>query len=261
MHSKLREKTFSHIQRMKDANRFIVSNMVLENNDWYSWGRKVASTYELYALVVPSRNRPSYQENIPIIDFPMMPSQDLLLQLKTSKCKLIPTNEEDLERTLKPILEYARVLRIIDPYVNTAPWSKNSIEIASKLLGHGLKKEQDYKCTLEIFSSEGKSRLNKHQARDAGELKKVWAPIWEIVKSYNHSFRVVIFGKEPGQKELHDRFILTDQCGIMLSTGFSCDKPVHPQVWILLPESSYRTIANVFTTTPSYPISGQTQYL
>jgi hypothetical protein len=160
-------------------------------------------------------------------------------------------------------LEYARILRVVDPYLNTKLWARNSIKIASSLLGCSLKKEQNYSCKFEIYISEGKAEkagLSKKQARESRELMIVWKPIWEIIKLNGHSFRVVVLGNNNNQKELHDRFILTDQCGVMLSTGFSCDKPAHPQVWIMLPESSYRTITDLFVFDSPFPVRSQVEF-
>jgi len=265
MPSKLREKTFRYLRRVKDANRFIVTNTSLNDGDWYEWGARVYSDYSLHAVVMPQKKRVLYKsKDERVIDFPVTPSQDVLLELKRSKCQISQTTEEDLEKTLKPILEYARILRVIDPYISsTKSWSQSSIEIASKLLGCSLKKEHSYTCKFEIYISEGKAKksgLTKKQARESRELMTVWEPIWEIVRKEGHSFRVVVFGNDNNQKELHDRFILTDQCGVMLSTGFSCDTPAHPQVWIMLPENSFRAITDLFIFNSPYPVRSQFQF-
>lgn len=260
MPSRLQAKTFGCIRRMMNAKRFIITNSSADD-DWYKWGKRMLLEYNLDAIVLPTINRSLCEcKEETIIDFPLRPSQESLINLKKSKCQIVQTKEDDLEKTLKPILEYARILRVIDPYVNIGTWSQSSISIASKLLGYSLKKEKSITCRFELFISEGKAKLTRKQAGESKELRKIWEPIWNIIRNNGHYFQIVVLGKQDGQKELHDRFILTDQCGVMLSTGFSCDKPAHPQVWMMLPENSYRIITDMYVSNPLYPVKNKFQF-
>lgn len=257
----IHDKTTRYLNRMKDENRIVTSGIPVKDENWIEWALTIYKEYELYAIIMPKNKRIALRlHGNRYIDFPLNPTQPAVAELKNAKFCSIITDEINLEVNLKPILEYARVLRVIDPYLNTKPWSENSIRIASKLLSGSLQNNK-YSGLFEIYLSAKKSQIRREELSDPRRTLNIWQPMLDkFYKEYGVRFQVTIFGNYENQKGLHDRYILTDQCGVELSTGFSCDKPVHPQTWKLLPKTSFSKITNMFVFNPPYPIKAQFKY-
>jgi hypothetical protein len=194
------------------------------------------------------------------------------MEIRDSGCRIVNTTEEETRATLRPLLEYAKTLRIVDPYMSTNIWSLKSLEIASELLGCGLF-NRNFLCSIEFFVADGKfsysenlnrdpkNRIARKQLNDSRILRDIWSPIFsKLHNQYGHIYKTTVFGQDQKKRELHDRFILTDQCGIQLSAGFTCDDPPHSQVWMIFPEGSYKLMTDTFVFRKPYPIIAQYQY-
>lgn len=145
--------------------------------------------------------------------------------------------EADYRATLAPILRHAKKLQLIDPYLNPNKTRfLKTVEICSELLGkrthERLPGRIDIHANAEAQDSE---RTNTDNDLDAWEAK-----LRPLVTCYHHVFRVHLWERRPGGPPMHDRFILTDQCGISVPGGLDCrtDRDAASTDWTLLDEDA-----------------------
>ena len=120
---------------------------------------------------------------------------------------------------LDSVLRYARSLKLIDPWFNPMePRYCNTLEICSKILGQR--------------SSMQTPRIDIHVSKNKEDnqiLEKAYFATWKqklepLVKKYALHFRIFLWEPGPSFEPMHDRFILTDQCGISIPWGLDCLK-------------------------------------
>ena len=114
-----RDSILCHLKRLHDLNRIITTNIPLVNGDWLRWALEVFSECDLHSIITSKSTR--IKANISgaqFIDFPLTPTQYKLAEIKDGKSRDVITSEEELRKNLLPLLEYARVIRVIDPYIN-----------------------------------------------------------------------------------------------------------------------------------------------
>ncbi len=156
-----------------------------------------------------------------------------------SDCKkrtlMLTKSPTDYFSNLTPILRYARSLALVDPYLNPEESRYfNTIEICSKLLSnrrgydrlpgridiHADAKHHTRNRSIDNCLSEWENKLRK------------------LVDEDNHKFRIFLWEAKPGSESMHDRYILTDQCGLSIPGGLDCRSDSHPNStdWNLVDE-------------------------
>lgn len=79
-----------------------------------------------------------------------------------------------------------------------------------------------------------------------------------------HRFKVFLWRSLPGSETLHDRYIITDQCGISIPGGLDCRSQSHANstVWSLLDEDDRIRILNQYDPpTSPFDLIGQREIL
>lgn len=143
----------------------------------------------------------------------------------------------DYRSALASLLRHARVLQLIDPYMN-AHESRYfiTIDICAELMGLRV---QDRLCGRIDIHAE--ARRQKPEGLTIEEYLNAWEQkLRPLVSRDGHRFRVHLWECQPGAETMHDRFILTDQCGISVPGGLDCRTHSHPNstVWTLLDEDA-----------------------
>lgn len=107
---------------------------------------------------------------------------------------------------LTPLLRYARKLLLIDPYLSPSAACKPVIELCAELLGHG--------------SSSKKRSIHLHTSKVSGSVEaslEEWRQVLEPLRDRcGVSFCVYIYEIPKEGQRFHDRYLLTDQCGVSL---------------------------------------------
>jgi len=143
---------------------------------------------------------------------------------------------------LAPVLRYAKALSLIDPFFCTGnPLLTQdqerffkTIEICSNLMGQrGLTRLQGRIHIHAELRKQKPDGLNLTDYFDAWERK-----IRPLIRTDGHRFKVFLWESLPGSESMHDRFILTDQCGISVLGGLDCRTHTHPNTtdWNLIDE-------------------------
>lgn len=149
-----------------------------------------------------------------------------------------PQSEENMQKLLTPILAYAEITKVYDPYFDISKQRYNdAIGIFSKTLGyrHGDKES----AILEIHTSI-KIILDKDNLINWKLLNQYSNKIYQLEKTYGHSIVFYIWEDKKDNK-WHDRWIVTNQCAITLGKGTDISEWTDA-TWGLL---DYEQISNV----------------
>ena len=138
----------------------------------------------------------------------------LYLPLWGKRTLSLTKTESEYRSVLRPVLRHARTLSLIDPYMNTTPRFFRTVELCSELLGKGVHDER----------REGRIRIHAQAPYDKEEVRTCldsWGEkLSPLRDKHGHRFEVYLW--ETDSKPMHDRFILTDQCGISIPGGLDC---------------------------------------
>ena len=116
---------------------------------------------------------------------------------------------------LTPILRYARSLVLIDPYLNPEKSRFfKTIEICSGLLGLRIGNDK-LAGRIDLHSDANRQNSNFSLAN----WKRKLQPLADKDK---HRFRIFLWESKPDSESMHDRYILTDQCGLSIPGGLDC---------------------------------------
>jgi hypothetical protein len=126
---------------------------------------------------------------------------------------------------LTPILRHARSLALIDPYLNTQQSRYfDTVTICSNMLG---KTGNDrIKGRIDIHAeAKNQDPFNRTVADPLAAWEQKLRP---LITTDGHRFRVFLWESHPDSESMHDRFILTDKCGISVPGGLDCRTHSHP---------------------------------
>jgi len=141
----------------------------------------------------------------------------------------------DYRAALAPILRYARAVSLVDPYMSC----------------HNSRFFDTVHLCLDLTGQRGHTPLPARIHIHAGDPQEDYShqesvpnrlAAWEQqLRSFQHPHHITIFlwGSHPGGETLHDRYILTDQCGISVPAGLDCRTSSTPNstTWSLLDEA------------------------
>lgn len=161
-------------------------------------------------------------------------------QWKNSRRKTLTVTKSvnEYRAALEPVLRYARSLRLIDPYLN-AEESRyfDTISICSELRGNRGNEIPRLPGHIEIHAEK---KNQKPRDKTAEYDLNLWKEKLEpLIKEHKHTFRVFLWESREGREKMHDRFILTDQCGISTPGGLDCPRYSHANStdWSLLDQA------------------------
>jgi hypothetical protein len=144
-------------------------------------------------------------------------------------------SDADYRVALSPILRHAKSLALIDPWFNSSESRYfDTVAICSNVMG--LRGYTRLLGRIDINAEAGKQKPDGRSTTD-------YLADWEqklrpLAAADGHRFRVFLWESLPGSEHLHDRFILTDQCGISAPGGLDCRTHSHANTtdWSLLDE-------------------------
>ncbi len=169
---------------------------------------------------------------------------------KNTGAKVDKQTSNYMKKMLAPILSYAEIVKIIDPYFSLTPEKgdkdrfQDTLKIICENLGnhHGVQED----AIIEIHTSI-KSMLNNARPKEF-EWQKAdgWTNILkELERKYGHSITINIWEEKKKENEWHERWIITDQCGIFIGKGSDVSKWTD-STWGLLDWEDLPEISNKF---------------
>lgn len=142
---------------------------------------------------------------------------------------MLTRSEPDYRTYLTPVLRHARKVVLIDPYLRCyAPHSFRIVEICAELLA-----QRDRSISPGYIYIQAGNPNAWPIATLLHEWKQRLQP---LANHYGYRFKVFLWRSRPSNR-FHDRFILTDQCGIMSSNSLeSFPNTSSTIIWSLLDE-------------------------
>jgi hypothetical protein len=144
-------------------------------------------------------------------------------------------SDADYRAALSPILRHAKALSLVDPWLNCHESRYfNTITICSNLMGQRGHARLQGRIYIHAEASK-----QKPYGRPLCDYLDTWEQkLRPLIATDNHRFKVFLWDSLPGSESMHDRYILTDQCGISTPGGLDCRIHSHANStdWSLLDE-------------------------
>ncbi len=124
------------------------------------------------------------------------------------------------ELALTPILRHAKAVTLIDPYIDPRKrrWF-HIVDLLGKLVGkQAFSGPSSWGCRIHIHAGDPEKDRNPQSLKDRIAL---WR---QELRNLPATFRVSVFlwSKDISGPDLHDRYIITNQCGITCPGGLDC---------------------------------------
>ena len=201
-----------------------------DENNWINQANQI-NEKRLFDVIIASKDSPTTKQ-IDHIDRKFLKNKGATVNKQT---------EEFMDVMLSPILSYAEIVTIIDPYFSFEHVRfQDALEIICKNLAnhHGIKDE----AIVEIQTSIKSMKENN-------EFKWQKADGWsKIINKYEEKYGHVITLKiweEVKEDKWHERWIITDQCGIFIGKGSDISRWTD-STWSLLDWDELADITNKF---------------
>ncbi len=145
--------------------------------------------------------------------------------------------EADYRGALAPLVRHAKVVQLVDPYLNAYETRYfKTVDICSELMGQRV--QERLTGRIDIHAEAKRQKPDGHtveQHLDAWEDK-----LRPLVARDHHRLRIHLWECRLGDESMHDRFILTDQCAVSVPGGLDCRAHSHANStdWTLLDEAA-----------------------
>ncbi|WP_456364882.1 hypothetical protein C1N73_32610 (plasmid) [Priestia aryabhattai] len=244
---KIKDEIIRRLNRLKDRKRIATypSNEIDPTNDleWLQHALKVHELTPFYS-VISSLFDTENKEDPSLINLKKIMFSDTWNERRNST--QIKQSPEEYTKHLRPVMRHARKLQLIDPYMSPLESRYlKTLEICIRLLE---KKAVIIHIHCKIpFQFEQGIRNNRVRARKY--LDKWEIAIKEIIdRETERRDRYKIFIWQPRRQShrFHDRFIITDQCGVGIQGGLDTYDFETMTNWNLITYEETETILNQF---------------
>ena len=197
------------ISDLKDRNRIVghPKGDIKPSNEeeWLSIAENLDSLQKVYSILATQ----PYLDNVTSIE--QLEYMKISETFGITGSKHYIKTDEELKKIFMPLLSYARKVTLIDPYFDIS--------------------EKRYKSTLYLIAEYFK---NKRGLRDSGTIyihcsskitiKENWKSIIsDIYKKYGHIVIINVWDRKADEIKMHERYIITDQAGIVSGAGTDKD--------------------------------------
>lgn len=149
-------------------------------------------------------------------------------------------SEADYRKYLTPVLRHARALTLIDPYMTCHEERFfRTVKLCRALLGQRGDTALEGRIRIHardpVTTGDYKHQESVENRLDAWERELRNLP--KLLK-HSHRFEIFLWRMHPGGQKFHDRYIMTDQCGISAPAGLDCQvRSDNTTTWTLLDEA------------------------
>lgn len=244
------------LKKLKDSNRLIVRLYDLpglsNSYDWTSLILNAHSQFPFDLMIFDAIPKSTYVGDS-AVEFPNLEGTKWD-QIKGKRDRTLQKNKQKFEEHLAPLLRYTRTLAIIDPYAN--PYEdryKIPLMLISSLLGKGL---TDSRTRTICIHADNKPWGKKDEMKSEGPVSRLsgWKSfLEELYKQYPYQYEVKLWKQKAyNPDKFHDRFILTDQFGVQIPSGFDCFPEGSQATWNLLDNDERNLWHRNFNNKPKY---------
>jgi hypothetical protein len=127
--------------------------------------------------------------------------------------------ESHLRSCLGPLLRYAQKLTLIDPYM-TCRESRffNTVQHCADLLGNHDGRVSPGVIHIHAGDPETVGPDEHHESK-SDRLDRWKRELGPVARHWGHCFRVLLWKRKRGGASFHDRYLITDQCGVDVPGG------------------------------------------
>lgn len=127
--------------------------------------------------------------------------------------------KDQLRKHLKPLLRYAQKLVLIDPYMTCRKDRFfNTVQHCSDLMGKY--DGQQRRGVIHIHAGDPQNDRDEALRETPKERLHRWEQaLRPVITQWGHKFEVFLWKNKTGGKTFHDRYLITDQCGVKAPGG------------------------------------------
>ena len=127
--------------------------------------------------------------------------------------------ESALRKVLQPFLRYDQQVVLVDPYM-TCLHDRffNTVQYCADFLGRAHGTQVPGRIVIHAGDPEWFGP-DDHKESAEQRLDRWEKELQPVISRWKHSFQISLWGKKPEGPNLHDRFIITDQCAVSVPGG------------------------------------------
>lgn len=235
----LRDKLNTCLALLRDRHRLIRHPASADGNpatdlDWLNLALVSHARIPLRGIVLSQNLQVAYGiANPDLIVLPnVLESPQWLERRRSLTLSMI---EADYRNVLTPVLRHAKSLTLIDPHMNSQEVRfRRTVSLCCQLMG-----QRGYVRVPGRIDIHVAFRNQEPDGRTANNYLNQWQQTLVISNGgHGHRIRVFLWDWNAGAQGMHDRFIITDQCGISVPGGLDCRDPAYTTetTWTLLDE-------------------------
>jgi hypothetical protein len=187
----------------------IQDNTISDESEWLELVLQLHEQRNLYSIFATHSGKN-------ILSLESLDDVDIPEEYGLSGSKRIKLSENNMGEILLPFLSYAKKLTIVDPffYVNNQN-TKTSLELIASMLGE--RRGNQLKGSIDIHCRWDWNAKPKPNRREWPKIIK------KIHDDYGHSICIKTWEQQPGDIRIHDRYLITNQGGLVSAAGTSID--------------------------------------
>jgi hypothetical protein len=208
-------------QRIKDLFNNLISNLKDRNRivgqpkgdtspnierEWVELAEELNNFYELETILATK----NYFNNVISIDD--LEVMNISERFGLTGSKHFVKSDEELKKTIVPFIAYAKKVTIIDPYFDI---TVNRYKKTLLLIVQNLKNKRGIQS--------GSGSINIHISSKVNIYDRWKKEIQKLEKEFSHTIRICIWDRKIDSIKMHDRYIITDQAGIVSAAGTDKD--------------------------------------
>ncbi|MGV8118312.1 MAG: hypothetical protein AB2L14_00970 [Candidatus Xenobiia bacterium LiM19] len=158
--------------------------------------------------------------------------------LSMRNSRMLSKSPDDFKCILKPLLRHARKISLIDPYFNCY-YTRffDTVRMCFELAGQRIQET----IQTQILIHAGDPDDYRQDPRETVEKRlDAWEQKIRRLPEFKNPHRCILhlWRQKPEGQVFHNRFILTDQCGVSIPDGLDCrtGAPAESNEWTLLDE-------------------------
>lgn len=154
---------------------------------------------------------------------------------------------EFMTKMLAPVLSYAEIVKVIDPYFNFFPIystkeTKDRYIKPMEIICKNLANNHGIRGTAEIEIHTSVKAISKSEGSGKKVLKWEYVDKWQsqiqyYEKEYSHKITIYIWEEKKGEDEWHERYIDTNMCFVSVGKG-SDESSWTDSVWSLVKDNN-----------------------
>ncbi len=203
---------------LKDRQRIVCIPKNLSNSNeedsWINQAKQISRIRE-FDLIIASKDT-DFTKQITSLDRKILKNKGAIVESQS---------KEFMHTILAPILSYAEDVQIYDPYFhlhsNEERFEK-ALEIICTALGsnHGIRNTASINIHTSIKPMIETNPQDKRIKEFVWQKTVQWPQIIkELEKKFGHKISIYIWEEVKKENEWHDRWIITNQCGVALGKG------------------------------------------